>query len=518
LPYSLLLQHIAAFTLGLSVTWLLIPVIIHQAHERGMLDEPDGERRLHRTAVPRLGGVGIFIGTAVTSLIVLAIGFGTGQANLPYPTLLPGVALGAALIFATGLVDDLRGLGPRGKLVLQTLAAIAVVGFGFRIDNLILTATGGSLSLGYLSIPLTIFWIVGMTNAFNLIDGVDGLAGSVALIALATSIGVDIYLHDPRSLVISLAMLGAVFGFLRYNNNPARIFLGDSGSMTLGFFLAIRLVISSTTTDGRTYALVPLFALAFPLLDTFIAIARRWLRGHPFSRADGRHIHHQLLALGLAPRLAVDLLGIVFAGVAALGISITFAPPQFTLAFFFATILLAIATFVYGARWLRYGEFAELALSVASVIRNARLVVREKIVANEVAEQIRRAQTLEEVRELLGGLVDDLRVLDIELVAGNVHHHGPERQQISPPDQLPIRLDYPFAWHTDGGTREIILRLWSTRPESGEHPATERVATRIGPALEEWFQRHPAEGVPGLAPESVPQPRLTPTAFRRFEL
>lgn len=518
LPYTLLVQHLTAFTLGFAATWLLIPVIIRLAHEKGILDRPDGDRRVHTVAVPRLGGIGIFIGTALVAGLLLAFDAVRGELRLPYPSLLPGVVLGATMVFATGLLDDLRGLGPRGKLVLQTLAAVAVVGFGFRIDTIALTTNGLPIALGLAGIPLAIFWIVGMTNAFNLIDGVDGLAGTVALIALTASIGVDLYLHDSRSLIISVAMLGAVFGFLRYNNNPARIFLGDSGSMTLGFFLSIRLVISSTRPDGAIYVLVPLFALAFPLLDTFIAIARRWLRGHAFSRADGRHIHHQLLALGLPPRAAVDVLGLVFAGVAAIGISITFAPPQFTLAFFFSTVMLAVVAMVYGARWLRYGEFAELANSVASVFRNARVVVREKIVANEIAEQIRNAKTLEEVRELLSELVDDLRVLDIELVAGNVHSHGPERQQISPPDQLPIRLDYPFAWHTGQGTREIILRLWSARPESGEHPATERVATRIGPALEAWFQQHSAEGIPSLMPDAPPQPRLTPSAFRRFEL
>lgn len=518
MPYTLLVQHLAAFTFGMGATWLLIPVIIRLAHEKGILDRPDGDRRLHSVAVPRLGGIGIFVGTALVSALLMLVDWSRGELRLPYPTLLPGVVVGASVVFATGLVDDLRGLGPRGKLVLQALAAAVVVGFGFQIDTLALSSNGAALSLGLLAIPVTVLWIVGMTNAFNLIDGVDGLAGTVALIALTASIGVDLYLHDSRSLIISVAMLGAVFGFLRYNNNPARIFLGDSGSMTIGFFLSIRLVISSTRPDGAVYALIPLFALAFPLLDTFIAIARRWLRGHKFSRADGRHIHHQLLALGLTPRATVDVLGILFAGVAALGISLTFAPPRFTLAFFFSTSLLAIAAMIYGARWLRYGEFSELALSVASVFRNARVVVREKIVANEIAEQIRNAATLEEVRDLLSQLVDDLRVLDIELVAGNVHQHGPERQQISPPDQLPIRLDYPFAWRTEQGTREIILRLWASRPESGEHPATERVATRIGPALEAWFQQHTAEGMPGIMPEAAPQPRLTPSAFRRFEL
>jgi hypothetical protein len=145
------------------------------------------------------------------------------------------------------------------------------------------------------------------------------------------------------------------------------------------------------------------------------------------------------------------------------------------------------------------------------------MVVREKILANEIAERIRNAETLEQVQEVLQGLVDDVRVLDVELVAGDVHFHGPERQQISPMNQLPVRLDYPFAWETEGGVREVILRLWSTRPTKGEHPATERVATRIGPALEEWFQRNSREATPVFGVNAQPQNRKTPSAVRRLD-
>lgn len=443
-------------------------------------------------------------------------------AELPYPQLLPGVILGATLVFLTGLFDDLKGVTPTGKLIAQTLAALCIVAYGFQIESIALSPSSAALNLGLLSVPITVLWIVGMTNAFNLIDGVDGLAGTIALIAVAVSISVDIYVHDIRSLFITTAMLGAVLGFLRFNTSPAKIFLGDSGSMTLGYFLAIRLVISATETRAGsvapvTYALVPIFGLAYPLLDTFIAMARRWLRGHPFSRADGRHVHHQLLALGLSARQTADLLGMFFACVAALGVSVAFAPPRLTIAFMLATGALMFASVFYGTRWLGYGEFSELGASITSVFRNARLVVQEKIRANEIAEQIRGAETLEQVQEILQSMVDDVRLLDVELVAGNVHSHGPERQQISPVDQLPIRLDYPFVWATDGGVREVILRLWSVRPQRGVHPASERVATRVGPALEEWFQRHAREAMPVFGLEAQPESRKTPSAMRRVE-
>jgi len=513
---EILTLHFVALLAGFGATAALIPLIIRMSIRHQWLDVPD-ERRVHKVPVPRLGGVAIFVSTFAIAAVLIDYGATRGSVEISYPSLLPGVAIGATIIFLTGLFDDLKGISPRGKLVAQTAAAMAVVAFGFKIEVLALTPGSFSVALGVLALPITVLWIVGMTNAFNLIDGVDGLAGTVALIALATSIGVDLYLHDFRGLFISVTMLGAVFGFLRYNNAPAKIFLGDSGSMTLGFFLSIRLVIASTAPNGELYFLVPLFALAFPLLDTFIAIARRWLRGHPFSRADGRHIHHQILALGLSTRRTVEVLGVFFALVAALGISVTFAPPQFTFAFMLGAGVLMFTSFFYGARWLRYGEFAEFAASVASVLRNARMVVQEKIRANDIAERIRRAKTLEEVRAALDDLVDEVRVLDVELVAGDVHLHGPERQQISPRDQLPVRLDYPFAWETEGGMREVVLRLWSTRPTRRGHPANERVATRIGPALEEWFESHAREATPVFGVEAAPKERRTPRGFRRFE-
>jgi UDP-GlcNAc:undecaprenyl-phosphate GlcNAc-1-phosphate transferase len=514
---ELLVQHLTALLLGFGVTSLLIPRIIAFAHKNAVLDFPNDRRRVHRVPVPRLGGVAIFVGTAVGSGAVLVWSALRGTLSLAVPALLPGVIIGATLVFFVGLVDDLRGVYPRGKLIAQSLAAAAVIAFGFSIDTVALSTSGTAFSLGIFAIPVTIAWIVGMTNAFNLIDGADGLAGTFALIGLVTAVGVDLYLHDVRSLAITVALLGAVFAFLRYNHSPARIFLGDSGSMVIGFFLAIRLVIASTTTDGRTIVLVPLFALAFPLVDTGIAIARRWLAGHPFSRADGRHIHHQVLALGIPTRLTVDLLGLFFLGVAALGLSISFAPPRFTLAFLVVTAIFMFAAFVYGTRWLRYGEFAELAKSVRSVVRFARTVVREKIRTNEVAAQIGAAKSFEEVRALLDELVDDVRVLDVELVAGDVRTHGPERQQISPPDQLPIRLDYPFVWHSEAGSREVVLRLWSERPRHGVHPSTERVATRIGPVLEDWFRRHSQELTPVFGVEAQAMYRKTPSPFRRSE-
>src|SRR5690606_28021343 len=164
------------------------------------------------------------------------------------------------------------------------------------------------IDLGWMALPVTLLWIVGVTNAFNLIDGLDGLATGIALVALGTTAIAAVLLGNPEVLVVCLALTGALIGFLRYNFNPARIFLGDSGSLFIGFLLAVLSVHGSMKSATAVLILVPLSALALPLLDTFLAIGRRRLRGGPLSRADSRHIHHPLLAIEFTHRTSVILL------------------------------------------------------------------------------------------------------------------------------------------------------------------------------------------------------------------
>jgi UDP-GlcNAc:undecaprenyl-phosphate GlcNAc-1-phosphate transferase len=509
----MLFHHIASLLLGFCLCAALTPVVIRIARAYGLLDIPTDDRRVHRDPVPRLGGVAIFIATSISLAAVMAFDAATGNSHSPLGRLLPGVLFGCTIVFLTGLIDDIHGVPPRFKLLAQTAAALCVVAYGFTPQVIGLTPGGLTLDLGTpLGTSIAVFWIVGVTNAFNLIDGIDGLAGSFAIIALAATITTDLILHESVVLTLTVTLMGALFAFLRFNQSPARIFLGDSGSMTIGFFLAVRSVLAATDTAGVTYPLVPLFALAFPVVDTFIAMARRWLRGHPFSRADGRHIHHQLLALGLPPRRAVELLGFVFSGIAALGIAISFAPPRLTLALGTAGAIALFAILVYGVRWLQYSEFLEFGASMASVIRNARTVVQEKVRAQEIAQMIQRAQSLDQIRTLLAKLVDDTRVIDMELaeLAEGLHSHGPPSQQLSRYDALPIRLDYPFAWQSTSGMKEMVLRVWCERPGSHTHAAAERLAMRIGPTLEQWFVVNSAI----IEPESLTPVRPLPAVRR----
>ena len=480
--------------LGFVLALIFTPLVIGVANRYGLLDVPSDDRRLHREPVPRLGGVAVFAATVcAVSALLFADWVTQGRRPVaPLGALLPGVLLGCTIVFFTGLLDDLRGVAPRFKLIAQTAAALAVVAYGFPSQSFGLAPGSGIIQIGWLAIPLAIVWIVGITNAFNLIDGVDGLAGSFALIGLATCLAADLLLHGQSVLIVSLAMVGAIVAFLQFNQAPARIFLGDSGSMTIGFFLAVRSVVAATGPDGTIYFLIPLVALAFPITDTFIAIARRWLRGHHFSRADGRHVHHQLLALGLSPQRVVELLGIAFAAFATIGLSVVFAPPKFTLALFVGASILGFAFIVYGVRFLQYSEFMEFGRSVASVIRSARTVVKHKVMAEELSRRIERASSLCEIEKLLEEHADLIGLIQVELLAGKPHFIGPEGQMIAPADALPWRLDYRMGLG-DHLRQELLLRIWCSAPLPGvTHGSAERFAIRVGPAIERWIKANPS--------------------------
>jgi len=489
--------YLATGVLGYGICRLLLPVVIHLAQRRGWMDQP-GERRAHQAPVPRLGGVAIVASVGITlvfSLLLSRVLFPQQPLLLPLGALLPAVLLGCAMVFIVGVVDDMVGVSPRTKLLVQGAATVVVIVGGVNLPAITVSPGGTVLQLGtVVGTAITVLWVVGVTNAFNLIDGIDGLAGTMALLALAACVVSEQVIRPGTLDVLSLAFAGALMAFLRSNWHPAKLFLGDSGSMTLGFFLAVRSVEASTAAPGVTYPVVPLVALAYPLVDTFVAMARRWVRGHPFSRADGWHIHHQVLALGFASPRAVQLLAAFFGGVAVLGVAIVYAPVRLAAAVALAGVVLLFAVAVYGARWLGYVEFVEVGASIASVVRNARVVVNEKLRAGEVAEAIGKAHTLDQVRTLLAAMVPETRLLEAELLAleGGDRRTGARTggEADGAGDAPPVRLEYPFVWHHPAGARTMVLRLSTPRPKAGAHPAAERVANRVGPALEAWFAAH----------------------------
>jgi UDP-GlcNAc:undecaprenyl-phosphate GlcNAc-1-phosphate transferase len=308
-------SYAIAFLVALAVAVLAVPFIRRVAVDRGLLDQPGG-RKVHEVPVPRLGGVaiaiGFFLGMAAVTLLPVP-----GRPAAPM-TELPGILLGGLILVAAGLADDLKDLRPLVKLAAQLLAALVAWLLGVAIHQL--STPWGSLDVGWLSLPLTVFWIVAVINAINLIDGLDGLAGGVTLIALVAFF-VIVPNRAPVTLVLGAAA-GATLGFLVYNLHPASIIMGDAGSMLLGFLLAASAIAMVSPSGGLASAYVPLVVLALPLGDMAWTVMRRLIGGRSVFTADAGHVHHRLLRLGLTHRDVVTLLHLVAAVLAGIGIGI----------------------------------------------------------------------------------------------------------------------------------------------------------------------------------------------------
>lgn len=465
----------------------LIPLISRAAVHHKLLDKPDDIRRRHERPIPRLGGVAVF----VSVLMVIAAGAAIDdRAHLFF--VLPfvaSIAIGATILFVTGLVDDIAGVRPLGKLIAQSIAAIIVWYAGFRLDVVMLTASH-QISLGLLGLPITVLWVVGLSNAFNLVDGADGLAGGVAVVALISTAIAAAIVHDPTVLWCSLALIGAMLGFLRFNWPPARIFLGDSGSLVVGFLLAVLTVKGASRRDGAVYFLAPIFALSYPLLDTGISMMRRWLRGEPLSRADGRHIHHQLHKLGVGPRQSVLLICGLSAVIAALGLSATFAPPEFTIAIAGAGAVILVLIFVYGLRWLEYHEFFEAGASVTSAARNGRAVIRDKIQAREISALLRAAHSFDHLSAILEQCASSFRFVHVELQGRSGTRQYVEPLTVQMHGASTCKLEYPITRPDGRITHPILLSIWCATDTPGSSAGAERVAQILAPAVADWFAAH----------------------------
>ncbi|MBS4022234.1 MAG: undecaprenyl/decaprenyl-phosphate alpha-N-acetylglucosaminyl 1-phosphate transferase [Dethiobacter sp.] len=285
-------QYLLLFGIAFLVSLLITPWVASLAFRIGALDKPN-KRKIHDHMMPRLGGLAVYAGFLVSAALLLDKG--------PKVT---GLLLGGTVILIIGIADDIRGLSPKLKLVGQALAACIVIYFGIRVE-FINNPFDGYFQLGILSIPFTIMWIVSVTNAVNLIDGLDGLASGVSTIALLTFSIIAFQMRQPTVSLLSIALAGSILGFLRYNFHPAKIFLGDSGSMFLGYMVSVLAVFGLLKGVTLIAFIVPIIILGVPIFDTCYAIFRRYRNCKPIFQADKLHIHHRLLRRGLSHRQAV---------------------------------------------------------------------------------------------------------------------------------------------------------------------------------------------------------------------
>ena len=291
---------ILSFALACLVSYLMTPHVKTFAEKIGAIDIPKDERRIHDHPIPRMGGLAIFMGFMASVIVFLS-----------FSNQVMGLLLGALIIAAMGAVDDIVSLRPWVKLVIQVLAALVAIRCGVVVNvitNPNLDSYNTTLYMGWLSIPITIIWIVGCTNAFNLIDGLDGLAVGVSAISSFTLLIVAILVSDPNTCFALAALCGACVGFMPFNMNPAKIFMGDVGSQFLGFVLAVVSIMGLFKTSAMITMLVPILAMLLPLADTAFAFTRRILHGQSPFHADRGHFHHRLLALGLSQKQAVAVL------------------------------------------------------------------------------------------------------------------------------------------------------------------------------------------------------------------
>lgn len=289
---------VIAFIIGV----FLVPLIISYSEEKGLLDKPN-ERKIHSHPIPRLGGVAIWVCTILSFLALILLSY------YPYRSHLSGLLIGGSLMFLLGLVDDIYCLSAKFKFIIQISIATIVFCLGVKFSALFIPFVGLvelPMAISYL---ITIGWIVGISNAVNFIDGVDGLAGSVITISCVALgiISVALIPSDAVSALVAFILAGSMLGFLTYNFHPAKIFMGDSGALFAGFLLAtLSVMYSMKSTDCKMY--VPLLILAVPIMDITFSSLRRIMKGTSPFVADSEHIHHKLLHLGLSQNKAVLVL------------------------------------------------------------------------------------------------------------------------------------------------------------------------------------------------------------------
>lgn len=289
----MLLKYLLVFLLTLTISIIMVPLVIKFAKLIGAVDKPD-QRKIHKGIMPRTGGLAIYIAFLIGFIFISF-----------FTHLSISIIIGATLIVITGLIDDKYQIKPWQKLLGQFAATIIILSDGLFIKFLTVPFLEQSIQISYwIAIPLSFLWIIGVTNSVNLIDGLDGLASGVSIIAAGAIFVMSIIMNDIQVSLLSIALIGATLGFLFFNFHPAKIFMGDTGSLLLGFLLSVLSIIGFKQVTMVTL-IIPMVILAIPIADTAIAIIRRKINKQRIMDADKNHLHHRLLASGFSQRQAV---------------------------------------------------------------------------------------------------------------------------------------------------------------------------------------------------------------------
>lgn len=341
------------------ITLFLTPLTTKIAHKIGAVDVPKDNRRMHTKPMPILGGVPLYIGFVIAMMIK-----DSGITNQEI-----GIILGGAVIVASGVWDDLRPMGAKTKFMFQVIAAGILIVFGTSI-NVITNPVSGSiefLNVGFLGIPLTMLWVIGVTNAFNFIDGLDGLSAGIGVIAAVTMVIIAVMNGRYEAALVTAILAGALLGVIPFNFYPASIFMGDAGAMFTGFVLAAASIMGAIKSATTFAVAIPILALGLPIYDTLFAIIRRTINGKSFAEADKGHVHHRMVAMGMSQRTAVLWL-YLFSSI--LGAASIFAMSLSNRrAYFFAAVIIVII-FLICLKWGMFKKEKKQPISEENIEKN----------------------------------------------------------------------------------------------------------------------------------------------------
>jgi len=397
-----------AFFVSLIVATVLTPLVLRLAATRGLYDQPDG-RKVHSRLIPRLGGIAIVVAFFTPLIGLLLVDVGLTSQLTQSNTQLIGLFVGGLLVAALGLYDDLRGTNARQKFVVQIGVAVLMWSLDYRIEN-VSNPFGGVFELGVMSLPVTVLWFVGVMNAVNLIDGLDGLAGGIGLISVSTLMVLAEMDNNVLAALMCACLAGALVGFLFFNFNPARIFMGDTGSLFLGFVLATFSISTSAKGSTAIALTVPLLVLGLPIVDTVLAIGRRVKARRNIFSADQEHIHHKLLKAGFSHRNAVLVLYGVASALAGLALVVRASSQPVA-----GLVMLAAAVFLFVLlRYLTGGGRFERGLRDPF----GKDGLKARAVLDEAAVRFAASNTIAAFAHELDALAQSTRCLSVVVVAG----------------------------------------------------------------------------------------------------
>lgn len=455
--------YLILFIVSSMISLLLTPLVRKKARDWGAVAVPDKGRHIHALPTPRLGGIAIYLAFLPTLVIVPLMGNLLTDIFAANFSRIATLLIPATFIFFFGIYDDFRGAGAPLKILMQTIAATMMFAGGLRIENLS-SPLGGYWELPMpLSWLLTAIWVIVITNAFNLIDGIDGLAAGASVFALLSILVFSIAQGNPEISLLAITLIGAVIGFLRYNFNPATIFLGDSGSLFLGFMAAGLSLAGSQKGSTIVAIAIPLVSFGLPLTEAGLSLVRRFLSGAPLLAGDRGHIHHRLLDRGLTQRQAVILLYGVCGLFSLFGLMLL--NPQRNIGALVFFIL--GAGLIFGVQHLRYPEFTELGNQIRHGMLKRRRALAANVRVRRASADLENVETPDRILAALSHMHEadefDCMLVELEFASPELEPYLDEnRRRWSGLGDRPIL----WVWEREENTAEEIVRsgkAWSLR-------------------------------------------------------